>query len=184
MNEYFNTIRRRLDGIPSNSESESESMIFDSISVEENFSDSLLLQTSKKTVHLIDPGLFSSTDDKSMHVLAVYIPSFQILPGNFSRLSLLNFIPEFSLCIIGNQFGSEIFFLRLCKCKNNASVIEWDYSFVMEMNVVLDGRILGLYIPEIENNYSVLIYALTENLSFYIFRLTKCDIEKLFVVNI
>ena len=110
MNEYFNTIRRRLDGIPSNSESESESMIFDSISVEENFSDSLLLQTSKKTVHLIDPGLFSSTDDKSMHVLAVYIPSFQILPGNFSRLSLLNFIPEFSLCIIGNQFGSEIFF--------------------------------------------------------------------------
>ena len=197
---YFQNLQRRMDGRPlieNNSDSDSDSydvddrieMNFNDLTapmktseISEKFRDYLIIQTSKSTVHLIDPGLSSSNANNHMHVLAVYIPAFHFVNINTSRLSLLNFLPEFSLCIVGNQFGKDVLFLRVVKSKNNHSVIGWDFSFFLEMSIVLDGDILGMTVTN--DDAKGKIYILTDTLSFYIFNITKNSFEKLLNIKI
>ena len=180
---FYTRLRERLEGLPSNSESDEESesiMNFDTTSQEDSDSELikyLLIQTTKNSVHLIDPSLAKFNLGEKMHVLAVYVPCLEINIRSFSRLSLLYFIEEFSLCVIGNQFGPEVLFLRICKCKNDKSVLKWDYSFVMELNIVLDGKVIGLYVRN-HRDYAR-VYALTETMSFYVFNISKIDVEQL-----
>lgn len=184
--QYFRNIQQRINGLPfgwnseyigDTTEAAKEEIEIQEIKIDEDFQEFLLIQTSKNSVHLIEPGLIKATGKNSMHVLAVYIPSLQLLHRNISRLSLLNFIEQFSLCVIGNQFGGEVIFLRLCKCKNNKSPLKYEYNFFMEMSIILDGSILGLTVTQ--DLYSAFVYALTENMSFYVFKVTKNSIEKL-----
>jgi hypothetical protein len=182
-NNYLNTFTRRLEGVPSDSDDESDMIVSFPLDIQEDFSEYLLIQTSKNSIHLIDPGLYKFNDNNHMHVLSVFIPSLEIQPGGFSRLSLLNFVPEFSLTVVGNQFGREVLFLRLCKCKNPSSTLGWDYSFYMETSIVLDAKIIGLYLGEVFDG-NCKMYALTENLSFYVFKITKTSVEKLLIVRV
>jgi hypothetical protein len=182
--EYFRRITRTVDGIPESGsdfddDSESFMEVEEKIIVEgsKDFDEHLLIQTSKGSVHLIDPGLTACNKGKKMHVLAVYVPNLEINVGNFSRLSLLNYIEKFSLCIIGNQFGSEVIFLRLCKSRNPKSILGWDYSFVLEMTFNLDSRIFGLNVNEVD--HFARVYVLTEAMSFYVFDINNSEVKKM-----
>jgi hypothetical protein len=188
--QYFNALTRRIQGLPDFSESDSEDYLLDSEMLldkeDENqeLDDFLIIQTSKSTIHLIDPSISTGKENNvsNMHVLAVFIPSLQILPGNFSRLSLLLIIPEFSLCIIGNQFGPEIILLRICKMKNPGNRLGWDYGFRVEIPLILDGKILALS----QSNYNdyAFIFALTESMTFYTFKISKHEVEKMNEIRI
>lgn len=180
---YFQSLRRRIQGLPSDSDSEEsseDSMNFDLISQQDSsseLSNYLLIQTTKNSVHLIDPNLAKFNQGGNMHILAVYIPCLEVNLRNFSRLSLLHYIEDFSLCVIGNQFGTEVLFLRICKCRNDKSILKWDFSFVMELNIVLDGRVIGLYVNSLGTHARV--YVLTEIMSFYVFSISKVDVDQL-----
>jgi hypothetical protein len=181
--DYERMVSRRINGIPdsdSDFEEDSESMDFDPpshFSPSKDFENHLLVQTSKNSVHLIDPGLSQCNKNSKMHVLAVYVPNFEVNLGNFSRLSLLHYIETLSLCIVGNQFGCEVIFLKLCKSRNSKSVLGWDYCFVRELTVNLDSRIMALCVNQVGD--SARVYALTEMMSFYVFTACDAKVEKL-----
>ena len=182
--DYERMVSRRINGIPESDsdfeEDSDSSMDFDPashFSPSKDFEGHLLIQTSKNSVHLVDPGLSQCNKNNKMHVLAVYIPNFEVNLGNFSRLSLLYYVESLSLCIVGNQFGSEVIFLKLCKSRNLRSVLGWDYCFVRELTINLDSRIMALYVNEVGD--SVRVYALTEMMSFYVFAANDVKVEKL-----
>ena len=52
----------------------------------------------------------------------------------------------------------------------------------MEMSIVLDGRIIAMNVTE--NGFTGTVYALTENMSFYVFRVTLNSIERLLDIKI
>jgi WD40 repeat protein len=181
---FFDAVRRRVQGLPDDDSDSEEEQVAQKSSTpgSEEFGEQLVLQTSKTSIHLIDPSLHSVNPGGKLHVLAVYIPALEIMPGNFSRLSLLYVLEEFSLCVVGNQFGPEIVFLKLCKTRNKKSVLGWDYSFVMEISIRLNRRIMGMTVNSF-GDYA-LMYALTENMSFYVFKVMNTGVEKLRVINV
>ncbi|CAG9311712.1 unnamed protein product [Blepharisma stoltei] len=181
--EYFQELRRRLFGEPvdllTDSEEESEEMEVECWEESQNegeehheeIDDCFLLYTTGDTVHLIDPSINPKQNDSNMHVAAVYIPDLDIHNGN-TRLSLLEYIPEFSLCIIANQRGRELMFLKLAKdtkSQNPESNSQPYVSFIPEASIMLDQPILGMaVVSDIKSeNSQARIYCITDRSLLY-----------------
>lgn len=185
--QYFAGLRRRLAGEPFNHDSESEEESESSIEFEENASedemdeeyheidDYYLLSATKNTIHLIDPALDPKQSNNNMHVAAAYIPELEVHPGTYTRLSLLEYVEELSLCVVGNQRGRELILLRVAQTDeyntqrpdiNPQSKV----SFVPEASIMLQRPILGLFlvVDKSSETTQARIYVITEGSLLYI----------------
>lgn len=92
---YFNMFWRRIHGIPEadsdddlQQEMREETPLLRQRTVDDLNSDLnqyFLIQTSKSSIHLIDPCIDPAETENNMHVLAVFLPELEILPNRFSR---------------------------------------------------------------------------------------------------
>jgi len=186
---FLRGVSDRLDGLP-----EFEEEAFESASRaspitsthtqhavdEEELSNYFLLHSSRSSVHLIDPSINPGSQDNSMHVLSIYLPSLEITPHRYTRLSLLEYIPELALVLLGNQGGSQLYLLRIIKSPRDSADLSradrrwrnlyWVYSFVEESHFNFQSNLLAMTVGTFDPDV-VRVYCLTENSHLHVLQI-------------
>jgi len=192
---YFNDrttqeTQRRLEGLPDFEEiisdgSYSEEDSFEvpdqtGSSTNDAFSEYFLVQSTKFSVHLIDPSINPKQQENSMHVLAVYLPNLDSSVFNFKRLSLLEYIEELSLVVLGNHGGKEVFLLRIGKAKKRDTEcvsypsLQFSYSFVCEKVIYLDSNLAGLVVSkDLQDSVVARVFCYTEEDKLFVYQVKK-----------
>ena len=195
--EYFNLLRRRLEGRPDR-ENNFQEQTSDSELARETFTDPevashFILHASKFSLHLIDPCIDPQQPHNNMHVLATFVPQTEIIAQRFTRLSLLEYFPEFGMVILGNQGGRELNILRIARKKRPETKQEWkefpslyyEYSFHTEAVIMLEGDLLGMHLSkDLGDQDKVRVYLLTELMILYILEIAKSKVPGINDINI
>jgi hypothetical protein len=131
-----------------------------------------LIQTSKSSIHLIDPCIDTGETENNMHVLAVFIPELEILANHFSRLTMVSYFPEISLLIVGNQGGKQVFLMKLCKSPRKEEEIkpEWReheslyyrYGIHLETTICLEKELVCMVLAK-QDKDAARLYCLLDN---------------------
>lgn len=177
---FLRGVSDRLEGLPEPEQGDVEGESMTNLTSthpqsevdDEELSNYLLLHTSRSSLHLIDPNINPNTPGQSMHVLSVFLPSLEITPHRYTRLALVEYVPELSLVLLGNQGGSQLFLLRIVKSPRDYAELSrsdrrwqslyWTYSFTEESHFNFQSNLIamavGSYCTEV-----VRVYCLTEN---------------------
>jgi hypothetical protein len=144
---------------------------------EEELASYFVLQTSRSSVHLIDPSINPSTAENSMHVLSVFLPNLEITPHRFTRLSLVEYLPDLATVLIGNQGGSQLYLLRIVKAPRETAYVSkadrrwknlyWVYSFIEESHFTFQSSLIAMTVGPYSSE-GVRVYCLTENSTLHV----------------
>ncbi len=179
---YFNMFWRRIHGVPEgDSDDELQQEMRDEtpllrqrtiLDANSDLNQYFLIQTSKSSIHLIDPCIDTGETENNMHVLAVFIPELEILANHFSRLTMVSYFPEISLLIVGNQGGKQVFLMKLCKSPRKEEEIkpEWReheslyyrYGIHLETTICLEKELVCMVLAK-QDKDAARLYCLLDN---------------------
>ena len=132
----------------------------------------LLLYATGRGLYLIDPAVQSQ---RRMHVLCEYVPTVASLIGGNGRISLVEYVPEWGVCIFASQFKQFLCVVQLTKTPVEAAQ-QFVYFISPVTDIRVSGRVLGLAVNNcVDQSNTVWVYVLTDNAEVVGFSLSKRD---------